>query len=109
MSRMLSSRFPVVTVFRSKCEMAVALQLPVGAADQDVRHVVVLMLIRVAHVRAVAGSASDRAACRRRPESTFSFSAKYAERRDVIAVEVRVALDLRRIVLMVRSAVEARR
>ena len=87
-------------------DMAVAFQLSVGAADQDVRHVVVLVLVRVAHVGAVQNQRviQQRAvAVRNRPQ----LLAKYAERRHVIAVESRVSLDLRRIVLMMRSAVEA--
>src|SRR5439155_18629089 len=34
-------------------ELAIASQLPVRAADEDVRHIEMLMLIRVPHVRAV--------------------------------------------------------
>src|SRR5207237_626343 len=36
-----------------ECDLTSTLQLPAGAADQDVRYVIVLVLIRVAHIGSV--------------------------------------------------------
>ena len=51
-SIMLNRRLPVVIVFVGR-RMTPAFQLAGSAADQHVRHVVVQVLVRVAHVRAV--------------------------------------------------------
>ena len=86
--------------------MAVPLELTVRAADEDVRHIVVLMLVRIPHV----GAVEDQRVIQQRAvavRDALQLPGEIRERRDVVPVDVGVAPDLHRIFLMVRRAVEA--
>ena len=86
--------------------MPVAFELPVRAADENVRHVEVQMLIRVAHV----GAIHDQRVIEQRALAVgnrLELLGEVRERRHVIAIDVGVALHLHGIVLMVRRAVES--
>ena len=81
-------------------------QLATGAPDKEVRHVVVVVLIRVTHIGAVHDQRviQQRAvAIRDRPE----LLREVRHGGDVIPVDVRVAPHFCRVVLVVRLAMEA--
>src|SRR5262245_2535039 len=81
-------------------EVPVPFELSVGAADENMRDVVVLVLIRIPHVGAVhdQGVVEQRAVAVRR---RLQLLGEVGERRNVVAVDVGVAPDLHRIFLMV--------
>src|SRR5262249_20053172 len=87
-------------------EMTIAFELTVRAADEKMRHVVVHVLVRVPHVGAVEHE--RRIEQRAVPVGDrLELLGEVAERRDVIPVDIGVAADLHRILLVVRGAVEA--
>src|SRR5678816_982390 len=87
-------------------EMAVSAQSQILAADQEVRHIVMLVLVGVAHVRAVHddGVVEQRAVTL---TNRLQLLSQIRRGRKVIAVQVRVAANLDRVVLVMRAAVEA--
>ena len=106
MSRMLSSRFPVVTVLDGYARWRLALELPRRSADQNVRHVVMQVLVRIAHV----GAVEDQRMIQQRAVAIRSVLQLVDEIRQalhVILVELRIARDVLRILGVMRSAVEA--
>src|SRR5215471_10122284 len=84
---------------------AVSLQLAVRAPDQNVRHIEVLVLIGVAHV----GAVHDQGLIEQRSVAVTDRAQLFGEvghRRDVVPVDVSVAANLLRVLLMVRGPVE---
>ena len=108
MSRMLSSRLPVVTVLRGIGQMPAALKLTRRAADQNVRHIVMQVLVGIAHVGAVENQRmiQQRAVAVGR---VLQLVDEIRQALHVILVDVRVTLDVLRIFGVMRSPVEAGR
>ena len=79
--------------------LALGLLIPVQAADEKMRHVVVLVLIGIAHVGAMHNQAmiQQRAVAIGRD---FQLVGQIASRIQVILIQFCVIPDLRRIVLM---------
>src|SRR5882762_9641419 len=83
-----------------------SLELSAGAADEKMRHIIVLVLIRVAHVGAVEnqGLIQQSAVTVR---SRLELVCQVCHRRNVVPVQPGVGLDLGGIILMMRAPVEA--
>ena len=85
--------------------MTSSFELPVRATDENVRHIVMLMLIRVAHVRAI----QDQGSIQQRAVPFwygFQFLRKVSHRRNVVSVQLGVVRDPFRIFRMVGESVE---
>ena len=105
MSSTLSNRFPVVTVFPFVVQEPSTFELSVGTANQDMGNVIVLMLIRVAHVGPMQNQSviQQRAIAVRR---LLQLLRQICRRRHVVPVELGIVGNGRRDVRVVRPAME---
>ena len=103
MSRRLINRLPEVTVFRSWREVTALFQTTVCPADEEMRHVVMLMLIRVPMLLLLQNQRVIEE--RPSPSGIDRSFARYSQRGNDSGSCA--PPDLRGILLMVRTAVEA--